>query len=215
MGDFKINEKTVFTQSGSAEPAMGSTVTNIPSAGLTGTIPSGVSLASATFPAGHVLQVVSHNSTTQTSTTLGSSADIVVADMTKAITPKGANSDFLVAVRWFGEVSQVWEIVFNIHKDGDGTSRSNRVNCPATRAYGLAMATLTHKDDDSSTPEICFFETLVKGSSSVIGTPITFKLVSDSNSARTLYTNRSGGSATATGSYEQGTSELIITEIAG
>ena len=55
MGDFKINEKTVFTQSGSAEPAMGSTITDIPSAGLTGTIPSGVSLASATFPTGHII----------------------------------------------------------------------------------------------------------------------------------------------------------------
>jgi len=38
MGDFKINEKTVFSQSGSAEPSMGSTVTDIPGAGITGTI---------------------------------------------------------------------------------------------------------------------------------------------------------------------------------
>jgi len=69
MGDFKINEKTVFTQSGSAEPAMGSTITGIPAAGVTGVLPVGVTggsgltaLASnptvtlgsnATFPAGH------------------------------------------------------------------------------------------------------------------------------------------------------------------
>jgi len=42
MGDFKINEKTVFTQSGSAEPAMGSTVTDIPGAGITGTLVNAV-----------------------------------------------------------------------------------------------------------------------------------------------------------------------------
>ena len=42
MGDFKINEKTVFTQSGSAEPAMGSTITGIPAAGVTGVLPAGV-----------------------------------------------------------------------------------------------------------------------------------------------------------------------------
>ena len=42
MGDFKINEKTVFTQSGSAEPVMGSTITGIPAAGVTGTLPVGV-----------------------------------------------------------------------------------------------------------------------------------------------------------------------------
>ena len=42
MGDFKINEKTVFTQSGGAEPAMGSTVTDIPGAGITGTLVNAV-----------------------------------------------------------------------------------------------------------------------------------------------------------------------------
>ncbi len=42
MGDFKINEKTVFTQSGSAEPAMGSTVTGIPAEGVTGVLPVAV-----------------------------------------------------------------------------------------------------------------------------------------------------------------------------
>jgi hypothetical protein len=66
MGDFKINEKTVFTQSGSAEPAMGSTITNIPAAGLTGTIPSGL-----VYPAGHVFQfvVVNDDSTSAASAT--------------------------------------------------------------------------------------------------------------------------------------------------
>ena len=73
MGDFKINEKTVFSQSGSDEPAMGSTVTGIPAAGVTGVLPVAVTggsglthLASnptvtlgsnATFPAGHIRQV--------------------------------------------------------------------------------------------------------------------------------------------------------------
>ena len=42
MGDFKINEKTVFTQSGGGEPAMGSTITDIPAAGVTGVLPVGV-----------------------------------------------------------------------------------------------------------------------------------------------------------------------------
>jgi hypothetical protein len=76
MGDFKINEKTVFTQSGSAEPAMGSTITGIPAAGVTGVLPVGVTggsgltaLASnptvtlgsnATFPANHCIFVKHH-----------------------------------------------------------------------------------------------------------------------------------------------------------
>ena len=44
MGDFKINEKTLFSQSGSAEPSMGSTITDIPAAGVTGVLPSTVTL---------------------------------------------------------------------------------------------------------------------------------------------------------------------------
>ena len=74
MGDFKINEKTVFTQSGSAEPAMGSTVTGIPAAGVTGVLPVAVTGGSGltalgtvtagnlsntaiVYPAGHIIQV--------------------------------------------------------------------------------------------------------------------------------------------------------------
>jgi len=49
MGDFKINEKTVFTQSGSAEPAMGSTITGIPAAGITGVLPVGVTVSELNF----------------------------------------------------------------------------------------------------------------------------------------------------------------------
>ena len=42
MGDIKINEKTLFSQSGSAEPSMGSTITDIPAAGVTGTLVNAV-----------------------------------------------------------------------------------------------------------------------------------------------------------------------------
>jgi hypothetical protein len=90
MGDFKINEKTVFTQSGSAEPAMGSTITGIPAAGLTGTIPSGV-----TFPAGHCLQVVEDRETAIRNT---SSVSLVAIDanFVVSLTTKQANSKILV-----------------------------------------------------------------------------------------------------------------------
>ena len=44
MGDIKINEKTLFSQSGSDEPSMGSTITDIPAAGVTGVLPNTVTL---------------------------------------------------------------------------------------------------------------------------------------------------------------------------
>ena len=71
MGDIKINEKTLFSQSGSAEPSMGSTITDIPAAGVTGTlvnavqdnitrvgtVTTGTLQSGVTFPAGHILKV--------------------------------------------------------------------------------------------------------------------------------------------------------------
>ena len=80
MGDFKINEKTVFSQSGTDEPAMGSTVTGIPAAGVTGVLPSAVTGGSGltalgtvtagnlsntaiVYPVGHVVNTWTKNHT--------------------------------------------------------------------------------------------------------------------------------------------------------
>ena len=89
MGDFKINEKTVFTQSGSDEPAMGSTVTGIPAAGVTGVLPvavtggsgltalgtvtaGNISHADIVYPAGHIIQI---NTSTNHATDLTRTGD--------------------------------------------------------------------------------------------------------------------------------------------
>jgi hypothetical protein len=66
MGDFKINEKSVITQSGSAEPVLA----------------SNVNLGSATFPAGHVIQVKSFTKTDTASTTHDESAAPVTTGLT-------------------------------------------------------------------------------------------------------------------------------------
>jgi hypothetical protein len=112
MGDFKINEKTVFTQSGGAEPAMGSTVTGIPAAGVTGVLPVAVTggsglthLASnptvtlgsnATFPAGHIIQVQTAVYALQTQvfqTTFSASGTIGISG---SITPSSTSNDILI-----------------------------------------------------------------------------------------------------------------------
>ena len=153
---------------------------------------------------GKVLQVVSVLTTTQASQTITSS-DTQVGLLTKAITPLGANSKFEVKVRWFGECTYGWSICFNIHQDG------TRVNINGQgRGYGLAMPLLSYNNEDSSTPENVNFTTLVS-TSSVVGTAITFKVVADSETPRTLWNNRCFN--TSSTDYERGTSELIITEI--
>ena len=176
---------------------------SLASANLTGTVASG------RMPAGSVLQVVSYLTATQGSQTI-TTTDSIVNSITKVITPLGANSKFLVTVRWFGEVSGAWDVPFNIHMDGV------RVNINGQgRGYGLVMPAQSYSDayqNDSSTPETVNMSTLVS-TSSVVGTAITFSLVADAGGSRTLWNNRCFSGAG--GNYEAGTSELIITEIGG
>ncbi len=163
--------------------------------------------ATAVYPTGHVLQVVRYYTTAQSSFTK-SGSDQVVNGMTKDITPKGANSDFLIHVRWGGEQQSAWDTTFNIQMDG------TRVNSTGSgRSHGLSMPTQTHAGEGSSentdsTPEILNFTTLVP-TSSVIGTDITFRLVV-TGGGHTIYSNSSKN-----GSDEVFSSELIISEIKG
>tara|TARA_R110002074_G_scaffold63582_1_gene152332 strand:+ start:186 stop:752 length:567 start_codon:yes stop_codon:yes gene_type:complete len=161
-------------------------------------------MTSASVPSGSVLQVVGYVSTAQVSQTITSS-DTLVSDISKAITPLGANSKFLVNVRWLGEVTSSHDVSFNIQMDG------TRVNVNGGgRMYGLANPVQSYTSiNDSSTPENANFQTVVS-TSSVIGTAITFRLVADCGSNRTMWTNRCFGVGN-----EQGTSEIIITEIKG
>ena len=201
----KLKTDVLETVSGSGTIAL----TNQLSGMTTASLPA---LTAAQMPSGSVLQVVSYFTAAQTSQSIGTT-DVVVNSMTKAITPLGANSKFLIQVRWFGETNVQRNRVFNIHMGG------TRVNSTSNNAWsGLSMANLTNTySDNSSTPEMMHLTTLVT-TSSVVGTAITFSLVSSCNASYIIWSNRcfssnSGGGGTA--QYENGTSELIITEIKG
>jgi len=161
---------------------------------------------SVTMPTGSVLQIVGNVTTTQLQQT-ATTTDAIVNGLSKAIVPKGANSKFLVTVRWFGECDSAWGIMFNIHMN------SSRVNSSGGRGHGLATPQQSYiANDNDSTPESVCFSTLVSSSSS-IGTSITFSFVFDSNSSVTFWNNRCYGTPSV--SAEQGSSEIIITEIQG
>ena len=172
-----------------------------------GTVLTSAGVPASAMPAGSVLQMVSYLTATQASQVLDGT-DQVVNGITKQITPLGNNSKFLVTVRWFGEVSAAWETPFNIHMDG------TRVNINGQgRGYGLGMPNLSYYlSDNNSTPETLNMSTLVS-TSSVIGTPITFSLVADTQGTNTMWTNRCFSASGA--NYERGTSEIIVTEIKG
>jgi hypothetical protein len=161
------------------------------------------------FSSGHILQVVNKTISTQGSQTIGTTDTQIGTgtDFDLSITPKGNGSKFIVSARWFGEVEDAWNVVFNIHRDGV------RINADGATAYnrlGLSMATQTYgvAENDSSTPEIMYVKT-VDSAASTVGTGITYTLVASSTAAKTMWTNRCFLST-----HEQGISELIVMEVA-
>ena len=154
---------------------------------------------------GKVFQTVGYVTAVQGSQTI-STVDTVVNNIAKVIIPKGFNSQFLVYARWFGEVVSAWDTCWNIHMDGvrvniNGQGRNWGIGIPAQGYYA---------GDDNSTPETMSFHTLVQ-TASLVGVPISFSLVMDTSSSRTLWNNRCFGVPAS--NYECGTSEIIITEI--
>ena len=194
MANIKLGGTTAISESSGALTIASSTLTT----------PTIASMANCTFPTGHVLQVVRYYTVAQSSFTM-SGSDQLVNGMTKDITPKGANSDFLIHVRWGGETASAWDCTFNIEMNG------TRVNSTGSgRSHGLSMPAQTHDNTGnfSSTPEIMHLTTLVP-TSSVIGTDITFRLVV-TGGAEAIYSN-----STKVGQDEVFSSELIISEIQG
>ena len=155
-----------------------------------------------------ILQVVNKVISTQGSQSVGTTDTQVGTgtDFDLSITPKGAESKFVVSARWFGEVNNAWNVVFNIQRDG---VRINSDGATALNNRGLSMATQTYfGSDDSSTPEIMHVQT-VDSTGSTIGTAITYTLVVSAVITPTMWTNRTFG-----GSGEYGVSELTIMEVA-
>lgn len=155
---------------------------------------------------GVVLQSINYVTSVQASQTV-STTDVIVNGITVSITPVRSNSNFLVAGRWIGEVNSAWDVLFNIHMDGI------RVNVVSTRGYGLVAPAQSYVvDDNNSTPETVNVTTLVTQTTKPAGIPVVFSLVADSNSAKTMWTNRCYNASTSS-NYERGTSEILVIEI--
>ena len=155
---------------------------------------------------GKVLQVVNLVYSTQSSMTVGTT-DTAITGMNLNITPLGAGSKFRIDVRLFGEVAGAWETVFNIHRGAARINTTSNLNY-----HGLSMMTQTYgaASNDSTTPEILNLTT-IDSTGSTVGTTLTYTLVAASNTARTLWINRSFSAPS--GSVETGVSEITITEI--
>ena len=176
-----------------------------------GTTKATVNSSGLTSP-GHVIQVVNKVISTQGSQSVGTTDTQVGTgtDFDLSITPKGAGSKFVVSARWFGEVNNAWNVVFNIQRDG---VRINTDGATASNILGLTIPSHSYSaatTNDDSTPEIMHLQT-IDSTGSTAGSAITYTLVASTQTNRTMWTNRT---FTTGASRELGVSELAIMEVA-
>jgi len=174
------------------------------------TVPTGHSLIAP----GHTLQVVQTHLTGRYAQTLTSSVTNDVTDFNATITPKSTSSKILVFARWFGEWSTadaVYNAVWGIKRSG--TRIGEQPDPGATVTTGLTSSALSYEATDAnSTPETMnmFYMDAPNTTS-----PVTYNVWAMYYGASTLYTNRTVGWTGQVGSYELGTSTLILMEIGG
>ena len=168
--------------------------------------------------AGNVLQVVNFVTADQGSVVaaLGALNTALSPDIYKTITPIGNGSKFLIQVRWNGEMAYTaqWQSGWNILRDGV------RINSSGNDTWdSLQSPTFNYpgSDNDSTGEGMTTFTLDTTGSTA--GTPITYRLALSNNwtVAFAIYTNRTFDNTYASGAigYENWSSEMIITEIAG
>ena len=174
---------------------------------LSGSVLTG-SVAKNRLPPGSVLQV--KNSIYQSYNSMTIDAGWYnIPSMNVTITPTASNSFFRIDVRWFGEVVSAWDVVFGITRNG---ALINMPSQEGSRNGSLAVPLQSYIDDNNdSTPEYVCFSTIDYPNTSA---NLTYQFVTRAWSSRTLYNGRVF-SGTTNWNYEQGSMEIIVTEIAG
>lgn len=131
-----------------------------------------------------------------------------IIGLSVSITPKQQNSKIRIDVRWGGEGQQVYNIMFNILRNGVPI---NLPDVNGTSHRGLAMPSLTYDlQNNASTPETCTFFTVDTHNST---SAITYDLAVIGDGNDTLWTGRVFNSSN-TSLYERLSCEITATEIA-
>ena len=110
MAELQLGGKTIATQSGTNNPVLSSNV-------VMDNVNVNNALASATFPAGHIIQVV----TEQTSTYITTSGTVKSVGLEKGITPKlsGSKLIFNYSLEGVGQNTNQKRLFFYWYKDGN------------------------------------------------------------------------------------------------
>lgn len=183
-----------------------------------GTVLTTAGVPSSAMPAGSVLQVVNFVTTDRGSViaTSGASTTLPSPNIGTAITPVGNNSKFLVQVRWNGEATYggQWNAGWNILRDGNRINSSGNDTWDSIQAFTLNYPS---SDNDSTGEGMTTFVLDTTGSTSGVSTTYQLAISNNMGAPLTVFTNRCFNESTADGAsgYENWSSEMIITEIAG
>ncbi len=200
----KITGKTGTGGSNSPLQFSGDTVT----LGTGATIGTGASLASASFPAGHVLQVLTTAKTDVYSTSTSAGTFYNPTGLSVAITPVSTSSKILVMCSLFIGTSSTYELACKIQKTINASTSDVLVG-DSSGSVSRAMFTrrLSGARDSSSS-------TMIVLDSPNTTSEITYKPAITVEGGVTIYLNRTQGQADVNHDYN-GASQITVMEIAG
>lgn len=161
--------------------------------------------------AGTILQVKSTLYTTREAAAYTAATATAVDALAVTITPRDANSKFLIMVRASGEINgnNEHDTVYGVMRNGTPINESTY---GSTNGRGLAMIQIAyHADDNDSTPSTTTYQTV---DSPATTSQITYKAsIWQLQGYGKVWNGCVNGGTTTT--YEVPTSEIIVMEIAG
>jgi hypothetical protein len=180
MAVLKLNNVTTLTESSGALTLANTAL---------GT-PTSVTLTNATFPAGHVLQVIQTHVDTASSQSLPADTATNVTGINATITPSSTSSKILIHVEWTGATSSLlYNQAFGLKRD------TTPIGMPADAGSRIsAMAGIKTQLDGNTANG---YTTTVHGvslhylDSPASTSSITYHLTAVNNTAITLYNQRS------------------------
>ena len=195
MGDFKMGNNTVLTQSGTAKPAFGSGA-----------------------PTGAIVNVLS--TTIDTGLDLGSistGAEVQITGLTVAITPKSTSSKMLLMYNACGSMGTLGAVL-NLRLKRDSTSINIHNTSTSRTEVTNAMDGYTNTSGEAEQNLAVVAGTFLD-TPTIPSTPveITYKIfsVNSSGITRNLYINRSTNDGVNGVSLIRATSTLTVMEVAG
>jgi hypothetical protein len=196
---------TLLNSDGSA-----ASLTAIPAANITGTLPAidGGSLTGITT--GKVLQVIQTHITATSSQSIGSGSTITnITSLSATITPSSTSSKILVMVRWCGvPAANRWEQVFGINR---GSTALGIVTAGNRRA-GLATVYESNAGWTAAGVDGMYATSYQYLDSPSTTSATTYYAYVNPEGTGTMYNNR-GVNDTDAGYTERGTSMVIVMEI--